>query len=598
MNLVWHPPTPGIALPCPICDAPGPHPVLVQAGLHTLLRCQGCTVCFFRERIRPDYENEQGAALFEQLSLEQTAGLHRMIRFLYTIDDDAMDSLLDVGCGFGFPVDCAAKVLGWRAVGIDPSHHARAGAALLHADIRKEYLTAQTDLGQPYSLVLASEVIEHIPDPYPFMQVLRRWLKPGGTLVLTTPDADALTPATNPAAVLAMLSVGAHLILFSARSMELYLRRAGFRHVHVTSSQDTLMVHASDRKLRFRDDADARHRSGYQAYLRQLVDTAAPGTPLWNGAAGRLFALDADREPLEPLFALWHRIVTAWRDRFGIDVQRLRLPPILPELAHQAPGGTSLAQMAGAQPFNLGIVLCNRAVLESRVPGRTPEQVIAFARAAYAHAVQTRRVMQSEAMIDLELKAAAWRARLMMLDSLVELAPELEVDLLMGLAQPSPGSLHDRIDPPPDVVINRIAGPFAHLVHANQYDAAERLEPWMRDLDAVCAATAADPMRMYHALFTIGVLRMNHLGQPAAARAAFQRIGDEAQRRLADPAGAELAAHFLAVAADHVRMAEARLPPQPEPLPEPQPQPEPQPEPQTAPAVRRRRKALARAAGV
>ena len=39
-----------------------------------------------------------------------------------------------------------------------------------------------------FDIIVSSEVIEHVPDPYKAIQELFRVLKPGGTLVLTTPN--------------------------------------------------------------------------------------------------------------------------------------------------------------------------------------------------------------------------------------------------------------------------------------------------------------------------------------------------------------------------------------------------------------------------
>ena len=39
-----------------------------------------------------------------------------------------------------------------------------------------------------FDIIVSSEVIEHVPDPYHAIQELFRVLKPGGTLVLTTPN--------------------------------------------------------------------------------------------------------------------------------------------------------------------------------------------------------------------------------------------------------------------------------------------------------------------------------------------------------------------------------------------------------------------------
>ena len=135
-----------IALPCPVCGVAGPHPVLLRAAdaagrTHTLLRCTGCTACFYTERSVPDYAADVANPVYEQVYLEQNAGIHHMTGVLFRLDDPvdgpAMDSVLDVGCGFGYPVDLAAKVLGWRAVGIDPAHNTEAGARLLQADLRR-----------------------------------------------------------------------------------------------------------------------------------------------------------------------------------------------------------------------------------------------------------------------------------------------------------------------------------------------------------------------------------------------------------------------------------------------------------------------------
>ncbi len=559
IDLVWHPAGASCPQSCPVCAAPGPNPVLLRADGDALIRCRNCEACFYEHRAVYDYEREKDAALLQQLYLEQNASIYHQTRFLFAVDDPAIDSVLDVGCGFGYPVDVAAKVLGWRATGIDPSFYAREGAALLRADVRKEYLAEDTQLGEPFGLVMASEVIEHVPAPYAFIALLRRWMRPGATLVLTTPDAASLTPDLGPGSLVGILALKVHLILFTEGSLALALRRAGFKHVQVESAQDNLIAYASDQPLRFRPDAAERHVQAYRAYLQHLVDTAEPGSALWNGGAGRLFTLLAGDAPLAELHALFARMAAAWRERFGIDLARLRLPAGIPEGQFLAEGGITPARLAATQPLNLAGVLFNRAIVEHRTPGRTPEQVLAFARPAYLAAVQTRRVLQAEDMIDLDLQLTAWRARQMIVDCLAELAPEVEGELLYALAQRSPGDLHDRIDPPPDAIVNRIAPYFIRSVQADRFDEARRVEPWMADLDTLCAATAAGPERMFRALFTLGVLRLVGDGLPGQALEAFQRMEDEARRRLDQPGHADVARHFLGVAQEHVRLATSRI---------------------------------------
>lgn len=429
----WAPAAPPAAQ-CPVCRTLGPIPPLVADGGHVLHRCPTCRACFYADRTVPDYEREEEVGFYQQLYLEQNASIHHILGTLFMVDTAGVDSLLDVGCGFGFAVDLA-RTFGWRAVGIDPSHYAEAGARLLGADIRKEYLTGHTDLGAPFGLVVASEVIEHVPDPDAFLLLLRRWLQPGRTLILTTPNADAIEPGAGEADLVSILAVGTHLILFSAPALEVALSRAGFAHVEVSVQGNTLLALASDTPLRKPADAAVRHIHAYQDYLRHLVSTAPEGSPLWNGAAGRLLQLQAESAPLDELHTLFARVAEAWRGAYGIDLARLRLPKMAAEAEIAAaeralPAAKALMWRLGTrQPVNLATVLFCRALMEARRAGRLPEEVLRWARPAYVHAAHTVRVLAAATMIDLDLRQTARRAYTMMGDALIELAPEMEAEL-------------------------------------------------------------------------------------------------------------------------------------------------------------------------
>ena len=292
------------------------------------------------------------------------------------------------------------------------------------------------------------------------------------------------------------------------------------------------------------------------------MERAAPGTPLWNGAAGRLFTLLAGAAELPVLHSLFARIAQAWREQFGIDLARLRLPDLLPETALSArdPAATA-ASLAARQPLNLAGVLLNRALTEHRTPGRTPESVLAYARPAYLHAVQTRRILQTENMIDLDLKHTASRARALIIDCLAELAPEVEGELLLGLAEPSPGELHDRIGAEPAALVSRIAPYFASCVAANRFDEARRVEKWMQDLGLLCRSLATEPQILFRTLFTVGVQRLIAARDPDGALEAFERLEAEARARLRQPGQEALARDFLLVAQEHLHLAAARLAP-------------------------------------
>lgn len=101
-------------------------------------------------------------------------------------------TLLDLGCGNGDFLALMRR-LGWTAHGIEPDPRAAATARRqygLHVD---EGSIEGLDLpDDSYDLITALHVIEHLADPYRCVRRALRLLRPGGEMVLVTPNYRGL----------------------------------------------------------------------------------------------------------------------------------------------------------------------------------------------------------------------------------------------------------------------------------------------------------------------------------------------------------------------------------------------------------------------
>lgn len=100
-------------------------------------------------------------------------------------------SLLDIGTGGGLIAEPMAR-LGYAVTAIDASekniktaslHAESAGLAI---DYRATTAEALADTGAQFDVILALEIIEHVSSVDAFLDALKRLLKPGGLLILST----------------------------------------------------------------------------------------------------------------------------------------------------------------------------------------------------------------------------------------------------------------------------------------------------------------------------------------------------------------------------------------------------------------------------
>jgi 2-polyprenyl-3-methyl-5-hydroxy-6-metoxy-1,4-benzoquinol methylase len=95
--------------------------------------------------------------------------------------------LLDVGCGNGQTL-CSMAALGWQSEGIDTDPVAVQVANAKGLTVRQGTLQSLQFTTGSFDSVVMNHVIEHVHDPLSLMKECHRILKPGGRLIVVTPN--------------------------------------------------------------------------------------------------------------------------------------------------------------------------------------------------------------------------------------------------------------------------------------------------------------------------------------------------------------------------------------------------------------------------
>lgn len=226
---------------CPLCgDGAREFPYELPQGFR-VARCQKCATHYLYPRLTeqamqlvyqdPTYYQGGDSGYADTSYFEQEPALRATFKcLLRNLQKRGMTggNLLEVGCGYGYLLD-EARPLFARRTGTEFSPDAAASARKTGAEVfvgGVEQLPAQLT----FDCALAIQVIEHIYDPVAFMRQLVRRIKPGGYVLLATPDIGGalrkLMGRSWPS-----FKVPEHVVYFDFKTLQRLMTGAGLTNI-------------------------------------------------------------------------------------------------------------------------------------------------------------------------------------------------------------------------------------------------------------------------------------------------------------------------------------------------------------------------------
>jgi 2-polyprenyl-3-methyl-5-hydroxy-6-metoxy-1,4-benzoquinol methylase len=186
--------------------------------------------------------------------------------------------LLEVGCGAGSTLKLLQD-FGWQVEGVDFDPPAVEEASKKGLKVHLGTLSEQELPSGSFDAIVSNHVIEHVPDPVGLLRECHRLLKPGGNLVVITPNAGSWGHRIYGAQWRG-LEPPRHLHIFTVPSLATTCTRAGFAFGDCRSLVRANGALLASRMLRRTGRVDLASR--HSVRVRLLAE--AIGLAQWTGS--------------------------------------------------------------------------------------------------------------------------------------------------------------------------------------------------------------------------------------------------------------------------------------------------------------------------
>lgn len=235
--------------PCLLCDRP--QRAVYDLGTRALVYCASCQLA----QLAPMPTEAELAALYgsqayftgtdavgyadyaadaPQLTRTFRAKLDLLLRH------GPVDDLLEIGCGPGLFLAEAVRAGVARVVGVDPNPWAvdEARRRGLEAHVGSVDAVAAA---RRFDAVVMLDVLEHVPAPFPFLDAVAARLRPGGRLLIMTPNIRSLLARVSGRRWVS-LKAPERVRYYSPRSIRRLLTRSGFDVVSLRGARQYVTV--------------------------------------------------------------------------------------------------------------------------------------------------------------------------------------------------------------------------------------------------------------------------------------------------------------------------------------------------------------------
>lgn len=265
---------------CPLCGATRRQSEFFKHGIE-LVRCLDCDVRYgahIPAQLDDVYKNAAYAAYSKEDSQEhydyrrQRFGRERVALLQAHCGELADKRLIDVGCGNGYFISVAKDYCG-QTFGTEYSDRLRRFATeKTGLRVFSESLQDLPETG--FDIVTLFDVIEHIPDPHPFMRAVDSILNPGGHILIYTPNFDSFGIKAM-GSYSSIIDPTEHVVLYTLPSLRVLAAQLGYEVIFTeTAGLDIQNIAAMQD---FKNETPSSFLKQWHNELQAMVNVASCG---------------------------------------------------------------------------------------------------------------------------------------------------------------------------------------------------------------------------------------------------------------------------------------------------------------------------------